>query len=187
MNRWIAALDRTLVLIVGIALLGTGAYAIAWYTHVDVVRAWVSRLDRDVVFGLPEQPWWHWVLSGTFAVCLVAGLALLLLNLGRRRTSALTLRHNESDTDVSVDLGPVAEGVATQLADFPGVRDTRGRATVDRGLSTLRVIVTADPGIDVIGFDAHVEHIARSTRRALGGSRFGVQVLLHLDRVEAVD
>ncbi len=118
MNRWISAVDRIIVLIVGIALLAAGAYAIAWDAGASLIRTWVSRLDREVLFGLPEEPWWHWVLSGTFVLCVFAGFGLLYLNLRRRRTSAVTLRHNESGTDVSVDLGPVADGVAAELAQL---------------------------------------------------------------------
>jgi hypothetical protein len=95
------------------------------------------------------------------------------------------LRHNESGTDVSVDLGPVADGVAAELAQLTGVRSTKSKATVDRGLPTLSIVVTADPSIDVAGFTASAERIAGATRRSLDGSTVAVQVLLHLDRVEA--
>jgi len=184
-NRWISAVDRTIVLIFGIALLAAGAYAIAWDAGASLIRTWVSRLDREVLFGLPEEPWWHWVLSGTFVLCVFTGFGLLYLNLRRRRTSAGTWRHSEAGTDVSVDLGPVADGVASELAQLPGVRSTRSKATVDRGLPTLSVVVTADPAIDVVGFTTQAEGIARWTRRSLDGSPVAVQVLLHLDRVEA--
>lgn len=60
MNRWISVVDRIIVLIVGIALLAAGAYAIAWDAGASLIRTWVSRLDREVLFGLPEEPWWHW-------------------------------------------------------------------------------------------------------------------------------
>ena len=83
MNRWISAVDRIIVLIVGIALLAAGAYAIAWDAGASLIRTWVSRLDREVLFGLPEEPWWHWVLSGTFVLCVFAGFGLLYLNLRR--------------------------------------------------------------------------------------------------------
>lgn len=166
MNRWISVVDRIIVLIVGIALLAAGAYAIAWDAGASLIRTWVSRLDREVLFGLPEEPWWHWVLSGTFVLCVFAGFGLLYLNLRRRRTSAVTLRHNESGTDVSVDLGPVADGVAAELAQLTGVRSTKSKATVDRGLPTLSIVVTADPSIDVAGFTASAERIAGATRRS---------------------
>ena len=48
MNRWISAVDRTIVLIVGIALLAAGAYAIAWDAGASLIRTWVSRLDREI-------------------------------------------------------------------------------------------------------------------------------------------
>ena len=186
MNRYIAGLDRIIVLVIGVALLAAGGYIIAWDAGVKLIRTWVSRLDRPRLLGIPEEDWWHWVLTGTFAVCVVVGLGLLSLNLGRRRTRAVELQHTESGTDVSVDLGPVASGVASELGQLPGVRNTKSRATVDRGLPTLSIVVTADPGIDVVDFTARAERIAASVRRNLDGSDIAVQVLLHLDRVDAV-
>lgn len=187
MNRYIAALDRIVVLLLGVALVAAGAYIIAWDAGVQLIRTWVARLDRPRLLGIPEEDWWHWVLTGTFVVCLVAGFGLLYLNLRRRRTRAVELRHTESGTDVSVDLDPIADGVAAQLAQLPGVRNTKGRATVDRGLSTLSVVVNAEPGIDVVDFTARAEQIASSTSRNLDGFPVAVQVLLHLDRVETTD
>lgn len=185
MNRYIAALDRIVVLIIGIALVVAGAYIIAWDAGVRLIRTWVSRLDRPTLLGIPEQPWWHWVLTGTFVFCVVGGFGLLFLNLRLRRARAVTLRHAQSGTDISVDLGPIADGVAAELAQLPGVRATKGRATVDRGLPTLSVVVNADPGINVVDFTTRAENIASTTRRNLDDSDVAVQVLLHLDRVDA--
>ncbi|MGC0365342.1 hypothetical protein ABH922_003326 [Rhodococcus sp. 27YEA15] len=185
MNRWISSVDRVVVALIGLALVAVGAYAIAWDVRVEQIRRWTSRLDRPTLAALPDQPWWQWALIGTFAACLVIGIALLYLNLRRRSTEALTLRHNETGTDVSVGLGPVAGGVAAELAGLSGVRSTRHRATVDRGLPTVTVVATADPDIDVVEFTTRAERIARATNRSLDGSAVAVQILLHLDRVDS--
>ena len=47
MNRWISVVDRIIVLIVGIALLAAGAYAIAWDAGVAAAQS-------------ATQTHWHW-------------------------------------------------------------------------------------------------------------------------------
>ena len=65
MRHRTAAVNRVIVLIVGLALLGFGVYAVAWDLQVPIVREWVSRYDRARVTALPDQDWWGWALAGS--------------------------------------------------------------------------------------------------------------------------
>ncbi len=88
---------------------------------------------------------------------------------------------------MSIDLGPIATGVAAELARLPGVRRARGRALSDRGLATIQVTVEADPRTDIAALTDAADRVAATTTAALGGSAIAdvaVRVLLHLDRTD---
>jgi len=173
--------NRFFALVTGCALLGIGAFALAWLWEVPLARDRLSQLDRPRVIDVPDQDWWTPALWTVFAVGAAIGIVLLVVNLSRRRTSTVQLFDEVTDATLGVELGPVAEGVARELAGLPGVRSARGRAVVERHLPTLSVVVHAEPGIDVAEFTAHAEDTAQRAACALGGARVATQVLLHLD------
>lgn len=173
--------NRFFAFAVGCALLGSGAFALAWLWQVPFAREQLTRLDRPRVIDVPDQVWWTPALWTAFAVGTVVGILLLVVNLSRRRTSTVQLFDEVTDATLGVELGPVAEGVARELAGLPGVRSARGRAVVERHLPTLSVVVHAEPGIDVAEFTANAEETAHRAACALGGARVATQVLLHLD------
>lgn len=187
MKRGPAALNRLLVLLIGLVLAGLGAAALAWDRDVAAVRDAVGRLDRDRVVAVPDEPWWHWALGATIGVCLVLGIVVLAVDLSRRRAAPTGMLETATDTPVSIDLGPIATGVAAELARLPGVRRARGRALSDRGLATIQVTVEADPRTDIAALTDSADRVAATTTAALGGSAIAdvaVRVLLHLDRTD---
>lgn len=185
MKRRTALFTRALVLLVGCALLGLGGYAIAWVLQFPLAREWVARIDRPRVIDVPDQRWWPWALAATVALGLLIGITLLAVTLTRRRTSPVQLYDSVTGTAVTVELGPAASGIAGELAALPGVRHTKGRAVVERGLPTLSVVVTADPAlVDIADFTAQAEGIAARVAHDLGYAPVATQVLLHLDRAD---
>lgn len=173
--------NRLVALLGGLLLTGTGAFALAWLWNAPLAREQLSRLDRPRIIDVPDQSWWTPALWFVLCAGLTTGIALLAVNLSRRRTSTVQLYDQVTDATLGVELGPVADGVAAELESLPGVRSVRGRAVVDRHLPTLSVVVTADPTIDVAEFTAAAEDTAQRVARALGGARVATQVLLHVD------
>ncbi|QBJ95630.1 hypothetical protein ERC79_06325 [Rhodococcus sp. ABRD24] len=182
-----AALNRLLVLVVGIVLAIAGATAIAWERNVQFVRDRVAHLDRDRLIAVPEQPWWHWALGTTLAASLILGILVLAVDLTRRRAAPSQLLESATGTPVSIDLGPVATSVAAELATLPGVHRARGRAVSDRGLATISVTLDAAADADVDAITRASERIAATTTSAIDGAEVAVRVLLHLDRAELRD
>ena len=111
------------------------------------------------------------------------GLSLLVVNLSRGRTATVRIG-DTPDPDLSVDLGPMAVGLAAELSALPGVRTVRSAAVDDRGRATLRVTVLADPTVDLQDFTRDAGAIALSMAAALPGAPVATQVLLHLDPAE---
>ncbi|WP_235871201.1 hypothetical protein [Rhodococcus spongiicola] len=187
MKRATAALNRVLVLVVGLLLAAVGGAALAWERGVQVVRDAVTHIDSDWVTAIPDQSWWNWALAATIAVCFVLGTVVLVVDLRGRRAAPSTLLETATTTAVAIDLGPVAAGVAAELGRLPGVRRARGRAISDRGLATIQVILDADPHSDTATLVRTSEQVAAATTSALGGpdvTDVAVRVLLHLDRAD---
>ncbi|EME21166.1 hypothetical protein [Rhodococcus triatomae] len=185
MNRRTSVVDRLVALTAGLALVGGAGVTLTWIVGVESVRSFARRFDRADVAALPEQSWWPTALGVTAVVSVIAGLTLLLLNLRRSRPETLPVLPSGptpagGDASLSVDPGPLAEGLAAELAALDGVRSVRRSAVDDRGLATLRVTVVADPNIDVADFTRSAEAFARSMAAALPGAPVAAQVLLHL-------
>lgn len=184
MRRRTSVLDRSIALGAGIALLAAGALALTWNMELDVSQEFWRRFDRAEYASIPTKDWWPTVLGITCAVSLIVGVTLLVINLRRGRTSTVQIGDALGDADLSVDLGPMAVGLASELSNLQGVRTVRAAAVDDRGLQTLRVTVIADPAVDLAEFTRDAESLARSMAAALPDAPVATQVLLHLDRAD---
>lgn len=173
-----AVLDRMLVVLLGIVLLGGGAFALAWHFDVPIATETLSRFDRAIFAGLPDQSWWEPALAGTAVAATLVAIALLIGNLSPRRTGTVQIS-SEDSLAVRVDLGALARGVAADLASFPGVESSRGRAIDDRGTATLAVTVSTSPHIDIDAFTRAVEITAGFVDEALEGAPVAVRVQVH--------
>ncbi|MFD4294236.1 hypothetical protein ACFWPA_16735 [Rhodococcus sp. NPDC058505] len=182
MRRRTSVLDRLVALAAGCVLLAASGLTLAWAFDVDWARAAVRRVDRARLAAVPDESWWPTMLATTAVIALLGGLVLLVVNLRRGRPETMPVfPGGVAEADLSVDLGPLAVGLADELAALDGVRTVRSTAVDDRGLATLRVTVVADPTVDVVDFTRSAEAMARSMAAALPGAPVATQVLLHLD------
>lgn len=181
MSHRAAAFNRLIALVIGLVLLGAGAWAIAWDAHVPFVREKVATFDRVRVATLPNESWWTWVLVGTMLGALLFGVGVLYVNFTRRHSPSAQIHDPRTNGILSVDLRRLARSVAQELRDHPDVRHARGHGIVERGLPTLSIVVTASPGIDLDHFTMRAETVARRVARCLDGADVCTQVRLHLD------
>ncbi|MGA9870320.1 MAG: hypothetical protein WBQ44_04115 [Rhodococcus sp. (in: high G+C Gram-positive bacteria)] len=180
MKRVTAAADRILAVVLGLALLGAGAFALAWYFDVPFATSTLSRFDRQVFASIPAQSWWEATLAAAAALAFVVAIALLIGNLSPRRTGTLQIASNDT-LAVRVELSALARAVAADLAAFPGVHSARGRAIDDRGTTTLAVTVQAAPHIDLDTFARITENTAAFVAEAVEGCPVALRVQVHVD------
>lgn len=187
MKRRVSILDRLVTLAVGTVLVAGAVLVLAWVTEAGWARTLIHRLDRARIAAAPTESWWPTALAAVAVLTFLAGTILLIVNVRRGRTPTMPVLPGHvdpelgSDADLSVDLSPLAVGLASELAALDGVRVVRSSTLDDRGLATLRVTVVADPAIDVADFTRNAEAMARSMAAALPGAPVATQVLLHLD------
>lgn len=178
MKRVVAAVDRLLVVLLGLALVLSGAFALAWYFDAPFAVELLSRFDRDIFGNFPMQNWWEPALAATAVLSTLVAIALLIGNLSPRRTGTLQIS-SEDSLAVRVDLGALARGVAAELATFPGVDSARGRAIDDRGSATLAVTVETTPHIDIDAFTRHAERKADFIAEATEGGPVALRIQVH--------
>lgn len=179
MKRATAVMDRLLVVLLGLALIGAGVFALGWYFDVPIAIRTLSRFDRDIFAGFPAESWWEAALAITAVVCTLVAIALLIGNLSPRRTGTVQISSDDA-LAVRVDLGALARGVAADLAEFPDVESARGRAIDDRGTATLAVTVQTSPHIDIDALTRHVEQKAQFVADSMEGGDVALRVQVHV-------
>ena len=161
MKRSVAVLDRLVSAIIGLALLVGGLLVIGWWADIAVVRHLFAYADPSWYARAPEQGWWSWALFLATVVGLLLGSWLLLTNLRPNRAGELELPVDaEALGTATVSTATLANAVATKLAAHPEIASTRGDATVERGVRTLRITLRAEP-------DVPLEHLRRVAEAAL--------------------
>lgn len=180
MKRLTGAIDRLLVLVLGVALVGAGAFALSWYFDFEWAVRRMATFDRVLLTELPQRDWWQPALAGAAAVFGVVGICLLVGNLSPRRTRTVQISRTENSA-VRVDLGAAARGVAAELGRFPGVRRSRGAAIDDRGTATIAVTVDVAAGFDLAAFTARAEHTAQVVADSLDGAPVATRIQVHVD------
>lgn len=180
MKRATAVVDRLLVVLLGVALLGAGAFALAWYFDLPLAVRTLSRFDRATIAGLPAHDWWEEALAGTAIVSAIGALALIIGNLSPRRTGTMQIYAEES-LAVRVDLGALARGIAADLSTFPEVESCKGRAIDDRGTATLAVTVSVSPAIDIDAFTRAVEKKAEFVAESVEGGAVALRIQMNVN------
>lgn len=147
MRRSVLAVDRVLLLLLGLVLVAVGVAAVGW--QVGFLRdVWPSAPDQvDVdstrVTGSSSYPV---LLALAGVVLVVLGLWWLLAHLPRRSVGSLRLPAGERSGRLLVDPGPAVATAAEVLADEADVRAARGAVLRDRGELVVRLRTTVEPG-----------------------------------------
>ena len=62
MTRTVTALDRVVVLIVGVALAVVGVGALTW--HTGLIHGLPQIITAPALVNAVETPWWRWAVAG---------------------------------------------------------------------------------------------------------------------------
>ncbi len=147
MTRKLVRLDRCVVLLVGLVLVGAGLAAVDWRLGyvVDVPGALSTTSVQDVL----TTGWWPWAFA-------VAGVVLGLLGLWwaaahLRREGPTTLRSHASDESgrVEIDVRSVAGAAAAHLAALAPVVGARGTTRTYGSTTLVELRGRVDPAADV--------------------------------------
>lgn len=177
MRRSVLAVDRVLLLLLGVVLVVAGVAAVGWQVGF-LAEVWPSAPDRLAVDSGPvTRASSYPVLLALTGVLLVGlGLWWLLAHLPRRSVGPLRLPAGDRAGRLTVDPGPAVAVAADVLSEAPDVRSARGSVLRDRGELVVRLRTTVDPGADLPAVVAACDGVLADLARVLPSERLRSRV-----------
>lgn len=170
MNRRTFALDRLLVIVLGLILLAAAVWVVVWVA--DLLPAgWWS--PESVSLGLPgdlaDALWWTWVL-------LIGGLALIGIGgawlVAHFRSAAVALLSMPGDAEGGRLLlagSALATGAANALVDgSPDIVGAKGELVEHRRTLVVSMVATVRPEADLAEVSRICTEVAEQTVRTSG-------------------
>lgn len=184
MSRALAGLDRTVVLVLGLLLVGVGVLAVVWQ------RGLVDRLDGTIsapgLTTAAESSWWPWAVGAAGVLLVLVALRWLVAHLAGRSGTRVRLPGSDRSGRLTADLAAVATAAAESVLGTPGVRACNGRAVDDRGRRTVQLMVTLDPTADLPPVVAAAERACGEVGQALPDGSLAARVHLRVARTSKV-
>lgn len=155
------ALDRTLVVLVGLLLAAAGAALLGWQ------QGWFPQLtgtlQTDAVVDATQTGWWPWAVAAGGVALGLLGLAWLTAHVPGRGPGSVRLSGSGAAGRLEVDLRGTADALGTRLGELAPLTGIRTGTTQVRGGSVLEVRARLEPEADA---DAVVEAV-RTCREEL--------------------
>lgn len=156
MSRGVLLLDRTVLLLLGVAILLASAFLLVWG-----LGRWPGAPEQVGLTwfnGVPEHPWWPWALGVGGVLAVLLGLRSLLVHARRRRVRHVALpATGPTSGRLRVDLPAVADAAAERLGRSPQVQAARGHVVVDRGRTVLELVARVDASADLVALRSAVD------------------------------
>lgn len=185
MSHLLSAVDRILVLLLGVALVATGAWALLWLLDVDEAHSIARYYDSSVLENFLDSQWYPVALVAVAAAAALAGISLVSANLRRRKFDRLTASELPVGDSISVSVARVARSVGDSLAEKPDVDSASTSTTMDRGRRVVQWVVTAQPDIDLAGLVSDIQTADEDFHAALPGVELTTRFLVHLRPVDS--
>lgn len=166
-------IDRIVVGLVGLVLLGGGLWALGDRLDQRLAIDATDHISTSTIDRLPEQPWWPAVVGAAGVLLILVALWLLVRHL--RGTASKTVVTEGGGT---VDLDRVADAVAADLGRSPLIRRARSRTVLEKGRPVIRVSVSIAPDAPVHELSA-LAAAARRDVAAAAGPDVAFQVLVN--------
>lgn len=177
MSRRLAAVDRTLVLILAVVLLAAGLLALEWRFQL-ISSGYPEEIGLGGLGSVTQTPWWPWALAGAGLILGMLGLVWLLLHLARPSVQQMGLAQSQADGRLHVDLASLASAVGEQLAGLAPLDHVRSRSTGTAAHPVLQVRADLAPGARGRDIQEAVAQCAEDLRRALPDADVRLQLLV---------
>lgn len=159
MTRRLAAIDRVVTALVGIALVVGAAALLNW--RFDWIGSWPGTLDTGRADDVVTSTWWPWAFAAGGIVVGLVGLAWLLSHAPRRGERAVRLSGASDRTGaIRIDLDSVAQAVAADFEARTSITRVKGSARRHGDTHVIELRGQVDPH-HVTGVGSEVEAAAR--------------------------
>ncbi|MFF3987907.1 alkaline shock response membrane anchor protein AmaP [Streptomyces sp. NPDC001714] len=191
-----SALNRTLLALVGLVLLGGGLLIL--FAGLDLYRrhdlappaGWPLTTPADVLLGSADrarwssQGWWWWpAVIAALVVAALLALGWLLAQLSRRRPGSLPVGGTPPQEGVELRDRALSEAIANEAGALPGVGHAAVLITGRPGRHRTRIELTLTPeGTPGATLGALCEGPLRTARRSTGLADMPTEVRLQVAR-----
>jgi hypothetical protein len=191
-----SALNRTLLALVGLVLLGGGLLIL--FAGLDLYRrhdlappaGWPLTIPADVLLGSADrarwssQGWWWWpAVIAALVVAALLALGWLLAQLSRRRPGSLPVGGTPPQEGVELRDRALSEAIANEAGALPGVGHAAVLITGRPGRHRTRIKLTLTPeGTPGATLGALCEGPIGTARRSTGLTDMPTEVRLQVSR-----
>lgn len=191
-----SALNRTLLALVGLVLLGGGLLIL--FAGLDLYRrhdlappaGWPLTTPADVLLGSADrarwssQGWWWWpAVIAALVVAALLALGWLLAQLSRRRPGSLPVGGTPPQEGVELRDRALSEAIANEAGALPGVGHAAVLITGRPSRHRTRIELTLTPeGTPGATLGALCEGPLRTARRSTGLADMPTEVRLQVAR-----
>lgn len=143
--RRTAPIDRTITLLVGLALVAGAAAVVAWREDILISD---PTLDLSWLSERFDEVWWPWTVGIAGGLLVLFGLALAIAHLPRRAVSVVRASGSHDEAGL-VDSEVLVSTVRDRILEIDGVRSARGRIRRERRQLVMSFVVTVDPAVSL--------------------------------------
>lgn len=181
MTKLLAGIDRFLVLVLGLAAVIIGAWALILYFQVPYVypyAEWVANhLDGRKIVRFAQTDAYITALWGVAIPSTVIGLLLIAYNLQPRTFNRQGIA---AQPDVDISVARLARAIGDFLKEEPQVTDVRPSVAWDRDRQVVQWTIYADATVDIPLLQAQLAGIEADFRDAVEDLDVDTRYLIHL-------
>lgn len=184
MSRATIALDRLVVLVLGLLLVAAGAATLLWwYGPVDALPAPLrpsGPIQLDRVQSMLTETWFPWVAALVGLALVLLGSWWLLAHVPQRGVGDLRLPGSGSTGQLRAQAKQVAAAAADQLEATPGIRSASGSIQHERGQLVAKLGALVEPDADLAAVSRACDRVSAELATVLERDDLHCQVNLRV-------
>ena len=180
MTRKLVGIDRTVGVLLALALVAAGLLLVDW--RLDLVTALPDGVHISPLLDASAASWWPFATAVVAVVLVLVGLRWILAHLPRLGSPDARLADSSGAGRINLDTASVARATAADLESDLVLPQARGRVQVRRGRPTVQLDAHCAPGADVADLRERAEQVARDMVLAFPSGDLPLRVLVDAPR-----
>lgn len=185
MNPHIALLDRAIVFILGLTLIGGGLWSVGLFFDIPLAQQLADQIYFPAWLAAADQRWFDVVLIAILVVSALLSFWLIAINLKRHRINRVTSPASGITGTIEMNLSTLAAAISTGLETHPGISSVKYQVARSWGRPTWTLTIHATAGVDLVWLRAVLEQAEYDLRAATPGIDLDSIYRVHLDTVNS--